>query len=107
MINEHRKDKRVRVAILDTGVDFTHPIISAARKNKSIASQCFPGSAGTLPSPNSLDTLGDAHGHGTHGASVLLQTAPNASLYIARVTDQEGKLKYDEIPKVLYFSSQS
>lgn len=61
---------------------------------------CFPDIDYRTTNPGSFDPLCDAHGHGTHGASVLLRTAPNASLYIARVTDQEGNLIYNEITKV-------
>jgi hypothetical protein len=101
--DENRKEnqKRVRVAILDTGVDATHPVIHAAQKQRRIV-DCFPSSR--APDRSSDDPLCDTQGHGTHGASVLLRTAPNANLYIARVTDQDGNLIYDEIPKVCLIS---
>jgi hypothetical protein len=40
--------------------------------------------------PETLNPCDDKHGHGTHAASVLLQTAPNIELYIARVADDAG-----------------
>lgn len=106
VINEHRKEnkKRVRIAILDTGVDVTHPVIHAAQEQKRIV-DCFPDASYRASNPSSLDPFSDTHGHGTHGASVLLRTAPNANLYIARVTDENGDLIYDEIPKVCLFSA--
>jgi len=48
----------------------------------------------------------DKHGHGTYVASVLLKTAPDVSLYIARVFNDVGRLcdgdhdDYSEIAKV-------
>jgi hypothetical protein len=85
-------------------VDATHPAIHAAREQKRIV-DCFPDSGYRTSNPASPDPLCDTHGHGTHGASVLLRTAPNADLYIARVTDQGGNLILDEIPKVCLISS--
>ena len=42
--------------------------------------------------PENLDPLQDKNGHGTHGASVLLKTAPHATLLVARVADDEGQI---------------
>jgi len=100
VINEHRKGKKsVRIAILDTGVDTTHPQIRAAlTKFKGF----FPESPDSKPDSES-DLFRDYHGHGTHGTSVLLRTAPNAAIYIARVTDKDGSLNYDDIVKVRLF----
>lgn len=85
-INSNRKDgqKSVRVAILDTGIDATHPEIRVALEEKRIAGQ--------RGFPDSLDPLCDRHGHGTHGISVLMKTAPNAIIYVARVADNDGNL---------------
>lgn len=85
-VERDRKDdqKSVRVAIFDTGVDAAHPDIALALTTKQIAEvKGFPGS---------LDPLQDRHGHGTHGASVLAKTAPKATLYIARVFDDQGNM---------------
>src|SRR5271169_158598 len=85
-VNRNRKDnqKPVRVAILDSGVDATHPDIALALETKQIAA--YKGF------PESLDPLQDQHGHGTHGASVLMKTAPNVTLYVARMVDDEGEI---------------
>jgi subtilisin family serine protease len=99
IINEKRKDnqKQVRIAILDTGVDITHPQIQAARDANRIVAY-FPESTDRTP-----DSFQDKHGHGTHGTSLLLRTAPNAAIYIAKVTDEDEKLRYDDIVKVHLF----
>lgn len=89
VIDANRKDnqRRVRVAILDTGVDGTHPEIQLAlEKKKIVAYRGFP---------DYLDPLRDRNGHGTHGASVLLKTAPNAAIYVARMFDNKGKMSHD------------
>ena len=93
----------MRIAILDTGVDARHPEIRAALKEKRIV-RYFPDSANAISDPELLDPLADRHGHGTHGTSVLLRAAPNAAIYIARVADDNGKLRYDGIPEVFLFS---
>lgn len=77
--------KRVsRVAILDTGVDATHPDIRQALVDNHIkCARAFP---------EALDPLNDLHGRGTHAVSVLMRVAPSAALFIARVVDDEGGL---------------
>jgi len=100
-VRENRKDdqKRVRIAILDTGVDITHPQIHAAQFR---IKGYFSTSTDISPEfvSNSLELVQDYHGHGTHGASVLLRTAPDAAIYVAKVTDNDGKLNNDQIVKV-------
>ena len=89
MIDENRKEgqKPIRIAILDTGIDITHPQLQAALGKGTIKD--YKGF------PETLNPLCDGHGHGTHCTSVLLKTAPNAVLYIARVADDNGELSSD------------
>jgi subtilisin family serine protease len=85
-VGTNRKDsqKPVRIAILDTGVDGTHPEIQSALQEKRIvAHKGFPPS---------LDPLRDQNGHGTHGVSVLMKTAPTAVIYVGRVANDDGNL---------------
>lgn len=104
MIDKNRKEKRVRIAILDTGVDPTHPQIQAARLTKRIADYFPRPESGTLNADAKFpDLFHDYHGHGTHGTSVLLRTAPNAAIYIAKVADNDGNLNHDDIVKVRLF----
>ena len=66
-------------------MDAQHPdIASALKTNQIVAFKGFP---------ESLDPLRDQYGHGTHGTSVLIMTAPKAILYVARVADDEGDIR--------------
>ena len=72
-LKEH--DPRVRVAILDSGIDMANPHIkeksTRIRKCRSFV--------------NKLKQDEDSFGHGTYTANLLLTVAPFADLYIARV----------------------
>jgi subtilisin family serine protease len=89
-------DNRVRIAILDSGIDARHPDMAQyINDGIIIRSQGFP---------STLDPLADKDGHGTHGTSVLLKTAPHAALLIARVADDDRRIpdvhNYEEVAKV-------
>ncbi len=77
----------VKVAVLDTGVDATHPDLTG----RVSEAQDFSGSSGT----------GDAFGHGTHVASIVggsgaasggsrKGVAPGADLLIGKVLGDDG-----------------
>ncbi|MFI6335795.1 S8 family peptidase [Streptomyces sp. NPDC050535] len=77
----------VKVAVLDTGIDTTHPDLAT----QVIAERDFSGSSGT----------GDKFGHGTHVASITAGTgardggkykgvAPGARLLNGKVLDDDG-----------------
>ena len=77
----------VKVAILDTGIDLTHPDFPG----KVAGSQVFTGEP----------SVQDGFGHGTHVASIIAGTgaasagkykgvAPGAQLYIGKVLDNTG-----------------
>lgn len=71
------KAKRVKVAILDTGIDLEHPLLKPYVDAGQIA-ETYDFTRARVPTE-------DVHGHGTHTAHLLLKTAPNASIYVARV----------------------
>jgi len=81
--------------MLDSGINVHHPEMAEHIKNGSITA--FKGF------PDGLNPREDKCGHGTHGASVLLKTAPNAELLVARVFNDEGKMPYvnDKYPDVV------
>ncbi|WP_189313102.1 S8 family peptidase [Streptomyces brasiliensis] len=95
----------VTVAVLDTGIDATHPDVSG-----SIAGQVdFTGSpTGTK----------DGHGHGTHVASTILGSgaaskglrkgvAPGAKLLVGKVCDDKGECPDDGIIAAMDWAAHS
>jgi subtilisin family serine protease len=69
----------VKVAVLDTGVDATHPDLAG----KVAAAKDFSGSESTV----------DRFGHGTHVASIAVGkkgVAPGAQLLVGKVLDDSG-----------------
>ena len=89
VFDENRKDsqRNVKIAILDTGIDFSHTEF----QQYGIKAHNCKGF------PESLDPLRDRSGHGTHGASVLLKTAlPQTQLFVARVADDYGRITPDK-----------
>lgn len=64
----------VKIAILDTGIDLQHPLISAR-----------------IPTENCWDFVNDTRdildevGHGTHTTYLLAKTAPQAKIFCGRV----------------------
>jgi subtilisin family serine protease len=98
--NRPTNDDPVKVAILDTGVNFHHCEIKNAIERSVIAANRCKG----FPNDPNYDPQVDKHGHGTQVASVLLQTSPDISLYIARVVDDAGTMasdnEYEEIANV-------
>jgi len=84
----------VVVAVLDTGVDFSHPNLSASLLG---AGYDFVDDD-SLPQDRrmNLDADGDGlfdenYGHGTHVAGSILIAAPDASILPVRVLDSEGR----------------
>ena len=74
----------VRVAVLDTGIDKTHPVF---------AGKLLPGfdfvDFDNDPSEGG-STLNEAYGHGTHVAGLVALAAPGAKLMPVRVLDPNG-----------------
>lgn len=70
-------DEKVRVAMLDTGIDASHPAFLGRVFDEN---NCHDWT-------NSNGSTMDIVGHGTHSAALVLKVAPNASLYIAKVFD--------------------
>lgn len=72
-----KNDNRVKIAILDTGVDAAHPLVKEHKK-RIRAYKSWTDS-------NIADE--DINGHGTHATCLLLDIAPNEDIYIARIAE--------------------
>ncbi|UKZ66230.1 uncharacterized protein TrAtP1_007404 [Trichoderma atroviride] len=73
----------VKIAILDTGVDLSHPDFEARVDN-------IKGKYNWLsPNSNKPHVITDRNGHGTFAASLILDYAPDAQLYIAKIAESE------------------
>lgn len=104
------KDKSIKVAIIDTGLDLTHKDwafprargFSNGQPDHAEGEPCqhdrikaFVDFTLTVPSYEKADMI-DIDGHGTQVAGVILRFAPRAELYIARICEgnaNRGALK--------------
>lgn len=99
-----KTNDKIRIAILDTGIDLGHPYFDepsrkgSTKSRREIVEEC----KSFLPEKKGDE---DAHGHGTHAASLLLRLAPNARIYVARVIDDDGKISDpDAVAEVCTYS---
>jgi len=79
---------RVKIAVLDTGIDFEDSFIRGAKDRI----QGYKNWADDRKDLDDRQQVYDASGHGTHVTALLLKTAPEADVYVARVADQNGCL---------------
>ncbi|KAH6958131.1 hypothetical protein DER45DRAFT_521176 [Fusarium avenaceum] len=71
----------VKIAILDTGIERGHALVEP-REDSLKGKRNFY---------NPLQTnVADTHGHGTFTASLIMDYAPDADLYIAKIADKEN-----------------
>ena len=84
----------VKVAVLDTGVDPSHPMFAG----RIVASADFLNPANTAAldmadgvDNNANDAIDESYGHGTHVAGIVMLTAPGAQLLVGRVLDADGQ----------------
>lgn len=83
-ITPHLKDppsQPVKIAVLDTGIDRDH-VFFDAREGQLKGRRNFYNEA--------QKNVPDTHGHGTFTASLLLDYAPNANLYVIKIADKEN-----------------
>lgn len=88
------------IAILDTGIDPTHPLFTTVPNQATIVqAQNYtvrPPDANVVESRNLVDDDGDGvvdrgFGHGTHVAGIVYTGARKATLRIYKVLDDEGR----------------
>lgn len=76
----------VTVAVLDTGIDATHPAFAG----RLVAGYDFVNMDGD-PSEEGNAEIHPVYGHGTHVAGLVALAAPDAKIMPIRVLDAEGK----------------
>ncbi len=84
----------VKVAILDTGIDPSHPMFAG----RIVSSYDFlnPANTAAIDMADGIDNdnnnaIDEAYGHGTHVAGIVMLTAPDAMLLVGRVLDADGQ----------------
>ena len=93
----------VRVAVIDTGIDYTHPDLAGI----------YSGGFNVLS--NTTDPMDD-NGHGTHCAGILAATgskngiygtAPGVSLYAVKVLSNTGKGQVSDVIEGLFWAKNN
>lgn len=79
--SKHSQLPPVKIAVLDTGVDITHPDIEAREENIKGLYNWF--------NEKLKKSVHDRNGHGTFIASLLLDYAPDSHLYVAKISDSK------------------
>jgi len=77
---------RVKVAVLDTGIDWSDPFVRGAKDRI----KGWMNLADDREEADQRKSVHDASGHGTHVAALLLKTSPESDLYVGRVADSNG-----------------
>ncbi|KAJ4198817.1 hypothetical protein NW767_008808 [Fusarium falciforme] len=83
-VSNHLQDlpsQPVKIAVLDTGIDRDHFVFEAREENLKGKKNCYNESQKNVP---------DTHGHGTFTANLILDYAPDASLYVIKIADKEN-----------------
>jgi len=95
------REDRIRIAVLDTGIFTDDDNFFRGAKDR-IRGYWSPGQLGQA----NLNDCRDSYGHGTHVARILLEVAPFADIFIAKISEnkhlEESKVHY--IAKVRLYS---
>ncbi|RSN74571.1 MAG: peptidase S8 [Thermoproteota archaeon] len=92
--------KGIKVAVLDTGIDYTHPEL------KGKVSWCAYTVGTKTYTGTKLSNCADKNGHGTHVSGIIASTinnvgnagvAPNVTLYAVKVLNNAGYGTYSDI----------
>ncbi len=79
-----------KIAVLDTGIDTGHPVIRANAERIIQQKDWVADGNGAQ----------DIYGHGTHTAALLLQLAPSAHIYVARIATDKYMASEDHVVQV-------
>ncbi|KAM0425638.1 hypothetical protein ACHAPT_009170 [Fusarium lateritium] len=75
-------EKRIKVAVLDTGIDDTNIFFRAARRNRRKRDSAIKLQRSFLAGVSASDT----DGHGTNVAALVLKMTPEADLYVGKIS---------------------
>ena len=77
----------IRIGIIDTGIDSeADELVKAALKRNRIKECCsFVIDRDSEPDPTNFQ---DVNGHGTHVTRLILNAAPSAEIFIAKICDE-------------------
>ncbi|KAF5630060.1 thermostable alkaline protease precursor [Fusarium sp. NRRL 52700] len=94
--------KPVGIAVLDTGCDEELPFYKIPRRKKSIKAWKDFTRDGTVDNPE-LNSMEDEYGHGSLMTRLIMEAAPLAHIYVARVAKHTGDLEFssDQIAQAI------
>ncbi|KAM3548124.1 hypothetical protein ARSEF4850_009595 [Beauveria asiatica] len=81
---------KVKIAIIDTGYDANHPLFQldkCVKNHKAFIVEAQNDPFERVRESQLLASDRDVLGHGTHGTYTICTLAPNAEVYVAKVTD--------------------
>jgi subtilisin family serine protease len=84
-------NKKIKIAIIDSGARKTDSLVLGAKNGGKLEGRNFQ--------PGPPEQWDDTHGHGTHIARILLEMAPEANLYVAKVTSGQ-RIEQDMISSI-------
>ena len=103
-VHESNNGTGVKVAIMDTGIDYNHPDLAANYEGGYDFGGDYSGA------PNDSDPM-DFNGHGTHCAGIVaavkgneigvIGVAPEADLYAVKVFTDDGYGRYSDVIEAL------
>jgi hypothetical protein len=78
---------KIRIAVIDSGVNESDPMIRGAIRSGRIAElKSWVGDSGQyLAGQKDQASYHDIYGHGTHITRLLLEAAPEAKIYVAKI----------------------
>jgi len=108
--NECLTGKGITIAIIDTGVDYTHPDLGGCTEDQFLAGTCGKVTGGYDFVNNDNNPMDD-QGHGTHvaataaGNGVLKGVAPDADIIALKVLDSYGSGSWETIIESIEYAT--
>ena len=95
-INNTVADRRIRIAVLDSGINTKHPKVQGLIQQTS----SWNSNRLVFKSLTGLEDDSDPVGHGTHIEDTIMSIAQGARIYVGGVVDQRGNLDPNALAKV-------